>query len=250
MRSPSDSDLPGVLRELLARFTDGNNPAFAVECWPMCYVATAELPALVERGGPPALGMREPEVLARIMRLGASVPDGSAHHHVDIIRSLLLYAAGAMDEAHNLVLPLSWPSPTAMGGRPVRGSAAAKDATYVHAMLHRQEGDLVGQEGGGMIGWDNAAFWFSQAGPHPCTTEVLNAARGAAAGHRELEALVRAHGNAWDSAEFLKLCRRAVASRDPELSAFCSRVACAEWSLLLRHSWGKAAAAGVTASEL
>merc|ERR1711871_489869 len=100
-----------------------------------------------------------------------------AQHHLTVVKALCLYAAGELDRSHNAVLPLSWPSHTPFGGPPIRGTAAEQDATYVHAMLHRQEGEFVGQEGGGTLGWDNADFWFSRVGRHPLHPQLLECAR-------------------------------------------------------------------------
>lgn len=236
------SDLPMVLRSICLQIMSSKlGPIFAVESTPMSYLATAKLPPLLARN---------PDLVTRIMRLGISAPRGAARHHFDVVKALLLYAAGAMDASHNLVLPLSWPSATSLGGKPVRGSAAEEDATYVHAILHRQEGAFVGQEGGGLSGWDNAEFWFSQLEEHPIVPHLIKAARCGQAGRSGLKIDLRAHGNMWDHAAFLKTCRRAVISKDPELLDFCNKVASVEWNLLLRHSWRMAKVAGMRSSFL
>ncbi|GFH15505.1 uncharacterized protein HaLaN_11744 [Haematococcus lacustris] len=46
-------------------------------------------------------------------------------------------AFGALDKAHNLVTPLSWGGRTEYGGEPIPKSPAAKEAAYVHALVHR-----------------------------------------------------------------------------------------------------------------
>eukprot|EP00906_Rhabdomonas_costata_P017124 RCo024653 len=50
-----------------------------------------------------------------------------------VVAALLYLIVGGLDEAHDLVTPLSWPSPTAFGATPpVLDSPAAAEATYVH----------------------------------------------------------------------------------------------------------------------
>lgn len=64
-------------------------------------------------------------------------PGAPANDLATVIAALLYLAAGCPDQAHNLVTPLSWGSPTHYGGRPVAGSPAAQEAAYVHALVHR-----------------------------------------------------------------------------------------------------------------
>jgi len=51
-----------------------------------------------------------------------------------------------LDEAHDIVLPFSWPSPT-FAGPSIPNSPAAKESEYCHAMIHRKEGDFIGELG-------------------------------------------------------------------------------------------------------
>merc|ERR1712244_28328 len=69
----------------------------------------------------------------------------------------------AIDECHNLVTPLSWPSSTSFGGKPISGSSASQNACYAHALTHRREGEYVGEFG---TGWNNSNYWFGQTGTH------------------------------------------------------------------------------------
>jgi len=184
----------------------------------------------------------DPELVASVHELTKSnsrISNPDAQHFLSVVKSLLLYAVGELDQSHNLVLPLSWPSSTPFGGPPIRGSAAAQDATYVHAMLHRQEGQFVGQEGGGTLGWDNAAFWFSQVGQHPLYPAVLAGAHGLAAGNAVLEKHVRSHGKTWKPSLFLNLCQEVQGSEGLE-ATFCRALMNLEWHLLIDHVWAKA----------
>merc|ERR1719350_2025085 len=144
-----------------------------------------------------------------------------------------------MDEAHNLVLPLSWPERTPFGGAPILGSQAAQDATLAHAMQHLQEGDFVGSEGSRLVGWDNASFWFRQAGEHPLYPRVLQEASAAAEGQPEAQAHVTSHGGRWSAEAFLRLCQQAASRGDTELLGFCAKVMNIEWRLLLELSLAK-----------
>ena len=169
---------------------------------------------------------------------GRSTKAGGSSHFLAVAQALLFYAAGELDRSHNLVLPLSWPAATPFGGRPIPGSAAAQDATYVHALLHRQEGEFVGQEGGGMVGWDNAAFWFSQVGRHPLYPAVLEGAARLAKGNRAAKAHVLRHGKGWKPRLFLELCQETQGT-DSKLAQFCRAVMNLEWRLLLDHVLAK-----------
>ena len=165
--------------------------------------------------------------------------DDSRLHHTQIVQALFYYAAGEMDRAHNAVLPLSWPSATPFGGKAIKcGAAAAQDATYVHAMLHRQEGEFIGQEGGGMLGWDNASYWFSQVGRHAIYPMVMEGARALAKGNKALEGHCRQHSDEWQPSLFLQLCRETHGSGGA-VAAFCTGVINLEWGLLLDHVGAK-----------
>ncbi len=79
-------------------------------------------------------------------------PATEAQHHARVVAGLLHVACGGLDQAHNLVTPLCWGAPTPYAGRPIAGSAAAQDASYVHALVHRAE---VGwsQDGQAVVVW-------------------------------------------------------------------------------------------------
>lgn len=54
----------------------------------------------------------------------------SSIHHAQVCRGLLYLSMNAIDECHNLVTPLSWPSSTSFGGNPIPGSSASQNACY------------------------------------------------------------------------------------------------------------------------
>lgn len=207
------------------------------QCLSMYYLPTPQLPSLQTRG----IAQRD-ALVSKIAKLDLGV-QGKAVHTQSVIQALLMYAVGAMDEAHNLVLPLSWPSPTEMGGRPISkancGSATAQDATYVHAMLHRQEGKFIGQEGGGMKGWDNADFWFSRTGDHPVYRSVLKFAKSLDKSHPQWKAFLRSADSRWPAHDFLALHEQAVSQADTQLLEVCTDVMNLEWRLLLDHCVAK-----------
>jgi hypothetical protein len=86
------------------------------------------LPALIE-----LLAARKNEEIT-----DANEPEASC------VRTLLLIAAGAIDEAHQIIQEL----PTT-------------DSAYIHGMIHRIDTDF-----------DNAQYWFRRAGVHPATPEM------------------------------------------------------------------------------
>eukprot|EP00798_Chlamydomonas_sp_ICE-L_P004084 gene4084-14184_t len=153
-----------------------------------------------------------------------------------VVAGLLYLALGGLDHAHNLVTPLCWGSPTNYGGKPVRGSAAAKDAAYVHALVHRSEGFCEGEFGSG---FSNANYWYGATGRHEIFPAVLEAACKLAAGTSRLEEIVARHGKEFDPYKFNSVCSQALSSKDQKLISFCSRVMEAEWNLLLEHSYTK-----------
>jgi hypothetical protein len=64
------------------------------------------------------------------------------------IRSLLLVAAGGVDQAHRIAQEIS-----------------TSDGSYIHAMIHRIDDDF-----------DNARYWFRRAGAHPAAAEMYSRA--------------------------------------------------------------------------
>lgn len=97
---------------------------------------------------------------------------GSDHARVAV--ALLLLGGGGTDECHALVTPLSWPDGTTFGGPPKPGSAAAAEATYAHALVHRREAWHPGEFG---TGWHNSAFWYGSVGRFAANVELQHEMR-------------------------------------------------------------------------
>ncbi|KIY99370.1 hypothetical protein MNEG_8592 [Monoraphidium neglectum] len=175
--------------------------------------------------------------------------DSVARQHYGRVIAALLYA-------HNLVTPLCWGSWTAYGGAPIAGSPAARDAAYVHALIHRQEGSCDGEFGSG---WSNANYWYSSASAasHPIAPRLADAARRLAQGDAELEKAAASltaaggggaagkggAGGTWDPLRFVGLCARAAEGGDARLLGYCGQLMGREVELLLDHCYEAAAAA-------
>ena len=61
-----------------------------------------------------------------------------------------------------------------MGGQPILNSPALKESEYCHAMVHRKEGEIIGELG--MQGFSNCKFWFGKTGHHPLYSVVKSKA--------------------------------------------------------------------------
>jgi len=85
-------------------------------------------------------------------------------HNVMLALALILLGNGFMDEAHDLITPLSWSEDTYFGGPTMIHEAedsVVMIASYSHSLLHRREGYAQGEFG--MIGYQNANFWSNAA---------------------------------------------------------------------------------------
>ncbi|GLC43029.1 hypothetical protein PLESTM_001415000 [Pleodorina starrii] len=117
---------------------------------PMIYEAdcsSAHLPAAVQ-------GLTPEDVMPPPSQRRGADPQ-AAEHFARVVAGLLYVACGGLDQAHNLVTPLCWGAPTPYGGKPIPGSPAAQDASYVHALVHRAEGLHDGEFG---TGFSNANY--------------------------------------------------------------------------------------------
>lgn len=188
-----------------------------------------------------------PDPVGRDFKPGGLEPGGPMDY-VLMAKSLLFYAADAIDESHNIAVQVSM-------AKRYMGSQTRQTALYTHSMIHRQEGSKTGPEGGPGVevtGWDNAKFWFKNTekgnpmtkepanGPHPIHPKVLEAAKALAKGRPKFEAHVAKHGDLWSAQEFLQFCKEAQAGNDPEAVDFSGKVMSAEWRLLLEHCLEKA----------
>ena len=138
-----------------------------------------------------------------------------------------------LDEAHDIVLPYSWPSPT-FCGPPVPNSPAANESEYCHAMVHRLEGPNLGELG--MYGYDNACFWFGRTGRHRLFPEVqktsIEIAKEFKDGQKYIASISKGD---WSPDDFTLMCRDALANDDKDLWDYCNRVTNMEWNLLFQE---------------
>lgn len=160
-------------------------------------------------------------------------------HTADVAAAMLYLACGGMDEAHNLVLPYSWPDHTHMSGSPVLNSPAIKESEYCHAMVHRKEGEIFGELQ--MLGFDNCKFWFSKTGYHPLYSTVKEETIRLAMDCSD--PLVKTFASdlrdkQWNPDTFSDMCAEALTKRDSNLITFCNKVTQMEWRLLLDHCNG------------
>ena len=138
-----------------------------------------------------------------------------------------LYAlSGDMDESHALLLGQGSPA-----GHPPLDGDVGTTLKYLHAIVHRTEGRILGSEGegGGISGHDNCEYWLSSgAAEHPLLARLGAAARfiGGAA----VESCCRDDGR-WDPNAFNRLIEKGGMSEAEEDQ--CQRMAEAEMGLLL-----------------
>ena len=152
----------------------------------------------------------------------------------DVILALLYVACGGLDQAHNIITPLSWGSWTSYAGAPKPKSPAAREAAYIHALVHRQEGQCIGEFGSG---FSNANYWYAAAGQHPIAPKLLQAAAKHAEGSTKLQQHVDGHGSSWSPQRFVGLCSEAASSKDPQLLRFCEKLMDVELKLLLDYCY-------------
>lgn len=140
-----------------------------------------------------------------------------------------------VDEAHNLVTPHSRASPTTFGGPPKYGSAVKLEASYCNVIVHRMEGNALGEFGNG---FKNSGYWISTAFPsedHPIFPAIRAAAGDLAENCRDAQVALRTMGPNWKPKDFNKLCEEAMLLEEPDLLEFCSRVQARELRLLFDY---------------
>jgi len=155
-------------------------------------------------------------------------------HFGEVAKSMLYMAGGLLDDAHNVVTPLSWPIPTYCGA-PIIGSPAKNDASYAHALVHLLEGPVVGEYG---TGWNNAGYWYSSIrGNHPVFDKILKAGKELAKEFKSpaVKKFIRAQSKRWNPQAFVSLAEDAVARRDRDVVTFAETLASEEITLLFKH---------------
>jgi len=216
----------------------GKNP-INIKSEAMFYCPTSELdskrlPDVVE-------GLESEDVLLERKSEGNRIniaPLNKAQEHMaEVTAAMLYFACGGMDESHNIVLPYSWPKPTTLSGEPIKGSPAIKESEYCHSLLHRKEGDLIGELGS--LGFSNCKFWFGKTGFHPLYSVVKGEALKTAKTEHKIvnEFLGHLSENDWNPDVFTDLCASALKTKnqDLELYDFCSDLSGKEWKILLEY---------------
>ena len=91
----------------------------STESLEILYLPTQELPQAVHA---------DPAVVSQIGALSGHKIAGDGPYHLNVVKALLYFAAGALDHSHNLVLPLSWPSATPLAGTFLQHCSVIKPA--------------------------------------------------------------------------------------------------------------------------
>ena len=171
----------------------------------------------------------------------AAVASLGGSDHARVAVGLLLLGLAAADESHAVITPLSWEEGTQFGGPPMLGSAAAAEASYAHALVHRHEAWHVGEFG---TGWHNSAFWFGlTAAKQSADVAAVHQACAAAARARATTAspeasawVAEALADGWAPRMLNGLCAQAVRGELSEpLAAFASWMAEMELRALMDH---------------
>ena len=165
----------------------------------------------------------------------------SSQHHFSVFKGLLYLGIGGLDECHNLVTPYSWSSFTSFGGKPVYNSKASQNASYAHALVHRSEGQYIGEFG---TGWNNSSFWFGSTGKHSLFPNVSKHAYNTAIndkGFKNDKNIVKftksLKNNKWNPDGFLDLCELSVDKNDKILMKYCQDIINFEWKSLTMHCY-------------
>jgi hypothetical protein len=164
---------------------------------------TADVWSLIDTAGPAALdrgpraGVASAGALGRALKPAlAGLDDGRR----DAAMALALLWHDDLDGAHRLC--------QAHEGHP--------DCDYVHALLHRREGDFA-----------NAKYWFREVGSHPAYAAVAQAA--GALGHATLVA-----DGQWRPAAMVDACASAL-GQEPARRPALMQVQAAEFRALATH---------------
>jgi hypothetical protein len=136
----------------------------------------------------------------RVKRVLAGALAGSSVERRDAALGLALLWHDDLDGAHELC--------QAHEGHP--------DCDYVHALLHRREGDFA-----------NAKYWFREVGPHPVFATVATAAT-------ELGQSGLVADGQWRPAAMVDACAAAL-GRDPARRSALMQVQAAEFRALAAH---------------
>jgi hypothetical protein len=164
---------------------------------------TADVWSLIDTAGPAALDRG---------------PRSGVAHAGELGKILKPSLAGLDDERRDaaLALALLWHDDLDGAHRLCQAHEGHPDNDYVHALLHRREGDF-----------GNAKYWFREVGSHPVYAAVAKAAT--AAGQSGL-----VDGGAWKPAAMVDACAEAL-TRDTARQAVLMQLQAAEFRALAVH---------------
>ena len=152
----------------------------------------------------PRLSAREPLPDKQLIQQAAAAQEDEIAQtnapQANCTRSLLLLAAGGLDQAHRIVQEMS-----------------TTDAAYIHGVIHRIDDDF-----------NNARYWFRSAGTHPAGSEMY---RRAAASSPTV-----ARQSIWDPVLVTDMVER---SRKTGVTEELRGVLTIEFEELLRSLWNR-----------
>lgn len=152
----------------------------------------------------------------------------------EMIRALMFLKCEGLDEAHNIVTPHSWSNCTSFSGPPIRDSTVRREATYIHALIHRGEGDHQGEYGNG---FQNSSFWFGQVSSHPVYELLPSLAQKLGSSDKQVAEHVALQSCGWKPTEFLTFCESSLHSKNPAQITFCEELINSEWDAAFDHAF-------------
>ncbi|CAE7209545.1 unnamed protein product [Symbiodinium necroappetens] len=162
---------------------------------------------------------------------------GADADKAEVAAAVLCLMLGGLDEAHNLVMPHCWATPTTFGGPPKLGSTVFREAAYGQVIVHRMEGENLGEFGSGNL---SCRYWLGQAfslgaSQHTIFAELRKDAEGFVGTCHDSRCLLRTMGPKWEPSLFNKLCEDVLLTEDPDTLEFCKAVQTRELQLLFEH---------------
>jgi len=162
---------------------------------------------------------------------------GADVDRAEVAAAVLCLMLGGLDEAHNLVTPHCWAAPTTYGGPSKLGSTVFREAAYGLVIVHRMEGENLGEFGSG---FNNSKYWLGQAfslgaSQHRIFAELRKDAEGFVGTCHDSRCLLRTMGPKWEPSLFNKLCEDVLLTEDPDTLEFCKAVQTRELQLFFEH---------------
>jgi hypothetical protein len=112
-----------------------------------------------------------------------------------------------LDESHTICQAIDTPS-----------------GSYLHAMMHRREGDF-----------GNAKYWVARAGRHPAFDALANQAADLVAAAPANKALLRMVNNGWNGAAFVDFVQQVHESPSDPLFELAVALQQMEWRVIFDH---------------